>query len=349
MQLSWPRAGGEPEGSAVIRSSPEDFIVREQLGFELSGEGEHVFLHLEKTQLNTLELQERVSRLSGIAARDIGFSGMKDRNAITRQWLSVGMAGKLEPDWTELEQLGDVKVLHVGRHLRKLKRGVHQSNQFEIRLAQLSGERHDLETRLHRLASTGVPNYFGEQRFGRGGQTLEQARRWMSSGQRKITRTKRSLFLSALRSYLFNELLGARVRDQSWHVVADGDVCMLQGTRSRFSCTISDQAIRQRNDAGDIHPGLPLWGRGPIEVSTQVHERELAQLGQDLEIGEFLKSEGLELSYRSARLMADDFCWQFCDDGSVLLKFGLVPGGYATAVLAELVQFKNGNVGNREQ
>ncbi|MFT6892346.1 MAG: tRNA pseudouridine13 synthase [Halioglobus sp.] len=349
MQLVWPRANGDPSVQAAIRSSPESFIVREQLGFELSGEGEHVFLHLEKRELNTLDLQTRVSQLSGVAPRDIGFSGMKDRNAVTRQWLSVGMAGKLEPQWSELEKSGDVKVLQVGRHLRKLKRGVHQANHFEIRLTELHGDLNDLEARLELLARTGVPNYFGEQRFGRDGNTLEQARRWMNSGQRKITRTKRSLFLSALRSYLFNELLAARVRERNWHIVGDGDVCMLHGTRSRFSCTAIDEDIRTRNVSGDLHPGLPLWGRGSIESSTQVHEKQLAELAQDAGIGEFLEREGLELSYRSTRLMADDFCWQFCDDDSLLLKFGLVPGGYATAVLAELVQYNNQYLGSREQ
>jgi tRNA pseudouridine13 synthase len=171
----------------------------------------------------------------------------------------------------------------------------------------------------------------------------------MNSGQRKITRTKRSLFLSALRSYLFNELLAARVRERNWHIVGDGDVCMLHGTRSRFSCTAIDEDIRTRNVSGDLHPGLPLWGRGSIESSTQVHEKQLAELAQDAGIGEFLEREGLELSYRSTRLMADDFCWQFCDDDSLLLKFGLVPGGYATAVLAELVQYNNQYLGSREQ
>lgn len=349
MQVSWPRVDGEPSVQAVIRSSPEDFIVREQLGFELSGEGEHVFLHLEKTQLNTLDLQEKISQLSGIAPRDIGYSGMKDRNAITRQWFSVGMAGKQEPDWTQLDSAGDVAVLQVARHLRKLKRGVHQSNHFELRLRDLQGDLEDLEARLERLAHSGVPNYFGEQRFGRGGQTLEQARRWMNSGQRKITRTKRSLFLSALRSYLFNELLAARVREQSWYVVADGDVCMLQGTRSRFSCAVCDDDIRQRNESGDLHPGLPLWGRGTVETSSGLYEKQLTELGENLEIAKFLEGEGLEVSYRSARLMPDDFCWQFCDDGSLLLKFGLAPGGYATAVLAELVQFNNRDVGSRKR
>ena len=342
----WPRAWGKPAVDAVIRAQPEDFIVHEQLGFELSGEGEHVFLHLEKRQLNTLELQERVSRLSGVALRDIGFSGMKDRNAVTRQWLSVGMAGKPVPDWQALEQHADVRVLAVARHSRKLKRGVHRANRFTLRLTGLQGDRTDLDSRLRRVAVDGVPNYFGEQRFGRQGQTLQQARKWMDSGRRKLSRSKRSLFLSALRSFVFNELLAFRVRQQTWGLVGDGDVCMLQGSRSRFRCATSDEEIRLRCGRGDIHPGLPLWGDGPPEASPELVEQQLAQLAGSAGICKFLECEGLELSYRAARLMADDFCWQFCDDGSLQLEFELGPGGYATAVLAELVQHNKGEAGS---
>ncbi len=344
MQASWPRAWGEPLASAVIRSCPENFVVREQLGFELAGEGEHVFLHLEKRQLNTLELQERLARFSGIPARDIGFCGMKDRNAVTQQWFSVGMKGKPGLQWSDLEAPGDVKVLEVSRHLRKLKRGVHKANRFELRLTGLQGDIDGLESRLQRVAEQGVPNYFGPQRFGRGGQTLQQARAWAGTSGRKLTRKKRGLFLSALRSFLFNELLAARVSAQSWNRLAEGEVCMLQGSRSRFNSSGCDEDLRRRCEQGDIHPGLPLWGKGLQEVGINRIAEQLAQLGDDSAICHFLEREGLELSYRAARLIADDFCWRFCDDDSLQLDFSLPPGAYATAVLAELVNYTEGEV-----
>ncbi|MEH6583752.1 MAG: tRNA pseudouridine(13) synthase TruD [Halioglobus sp.] len=346
MELSWPRAWGEPQASAVIRARPEDFVVHELLGFELSGEGEHVFLHLEKRELNTVELQERIARLSGVPARDVGFSGMKDRNAVTRQWFSVGLAGKPVPDWSELELPGDVGVLEVKRHSRKLKRGVHKANRFQLRLSALQCERAELESRLQRVAVEGVPNYFGEQRFGRGGQTLVQAQQWMGAGRRKLTRNKRSLYLSALRSWVFNDLLAHRVGQQSWNRVAVGEVCMLQGTRSRFCYEAGEEGVLSRCHRGDIHPGLPLWGKGRAEASPAVVSEQQTLLEGHLATCEFLEREGLSLDYRSARLMADDFCWQFCDDGSLLLEFSLGPGGYATAVLAELVHYKKGERGS---
>ena len=89
----WPRAWGATAGSALLRCYPEDFRVSEELGFELSGAGEHAFLYLQKRQLNTLEVVRRLSARAGVPARQIGFSGLKDRNAVTRQWFSIGLAG----------------------------------------------------------------------------------------------------------------------------------------------------------------------------------------------------------------------------------------------------------------
>ena len=341
MTPDWPRAWGSLPGSALIRSCPEDFVVSEQLGFEPSGDGEHVFLHLQKRKLNTMDLLQRVSALSGVAPRDIGISGLKDRNAVTRQWFSVGMAGRSEPDWQALASPGDVQVLAVGRHLRKLRRGVHKANRFTLVLRELRGDRAALEQRLQLLRDEGVPNYFGEQRFGRGGSTLEQARRWMPGG-RRISRTKRSLYLSALRSYLFNTLLAARVVAGDWNRVASGDVCILQGTRSQFTCAQADEEIRDRAGFGDIHPGLPLWGRGASTAGPERATQQAASLADYADICEFLEGAGLDLSWRPARMLADDFCWQFCDDGRLQLDFALGAGCYATALLAEFVQYKEG-------
>jgi tRNA pseudouridine13 synthase len=337
VNANWPAAGGPPPARAVLRAAPEDFRVFERLGFEPAGEGEHVFLELEKTRLNTPELARRVAQLSGVPERDVGYSGMKDRNAMTRQWLSVRLAGKPEPEWSTLEAQGDVRLLQARRHLRKLKRGVHRGNRFSIRLRDLRGDRQALEQRLQVVARDGAPNYFGGQRFGRNGSTLEQARQWMVRGGPRVSRNKRSLFLSALRAHLFNKLLAIRVREGTWNRVLAGEVCMLQGTRSHFECTAVDEAIARRARERDIHPGLPLWGRGETGVAADRARLELDRDEGDAAVCDFLARSGLVLAWRSARLLADDFCWQFCDDGSLQLDFALGAGCYATALLAECV------------
>jgi tRNA pseudouridine13 synthase len=346
MIMTWPRAGGVPSARALIRCQPEDFDVSEELGFELSGEGEHVFLFLQKRNLNTLELQQRLAAVSEVPERDIGVCGLKDRNAVTRQWFSVGLAGRQEPDWHALEGAGDVQVLERGRHSRKLRRGVHRANRFKLVLRGLSGERGILEQRLQQVGMQGVPNYFGAQRFGRNGATLEQARRWAHGGGRRLTRVKRGLYLSALRAFLFNTTLAARVEEGNWNSICDGDVCILHGSRSRFCCERVDDELRERANTGDIHPGLPLWGRGASTASPERALQQRESLADHLPLCEFLEGEGLELSWRPARLLADDFCWQFCDDGALQLDFALSAGAYATALLAEIVQFEQGTSGD---
>ncbi len=299
-----------------------------------------MFLHLEKRELNTNDLAQRLSSLSGIHLRDISFSGMKDRNAVTRQWFSVRMAGKDEPDWQQLANTSDVTVLMVTRHRRKLKRGVHRGNRFVLVLRELTGEREAIELRLRRLKQHGAPNYFGEQRFGRNGSTLEQAKAWMATGGRRISRNKRSIYLSVLRSQLFNSLLADRVDAGDWNQVLPGDTCVLQGTRSQFSCEQPDTDIIQRCSAGDLHPALPLWGLGVEQLAPNLLQRWSDVLGQQTVIGDFLTRQGLELGQRPTRLIAGDFCWQFCDDDSPQLEFRLGVGSYATALLTEFVRYE---------
>ncbi len=335
---------GMPRSRCRIRSCPEDFVVCEELGFDPDGTGEHAFLQLEKRGLNTVDLAQRLSEVSGVPLRDIGYSGLKDRNAVTRQWISVGLAGRDEPDWEIVARRGDVKILQCTRHGRKLRRGVHRANAFTLILRDVEGDRDDLVWRLQQVRDTGVPNFFGEQRFGRDGNTLNQARRWVSQqGGRRLSRHKRGLYLSALRAYLFNLLLAERVRGGNWNRVLEGDVCALQGTRSFFPCAEVDAGISRRAASGDLHPALPLWGRGrPLQGTDRLAEQQ-ALLASEAALCAGLEAAGLELDYRPARLLADDFCWQFCDDDSLRLTFRLGSGSYATAVLAQIINYSEGD------
>lgn len=340
MTLSWPKVARSLASTAVIRSTPEDFQVREELGFEPSGAGEHAFLYLQKRGLNTHDLVQRVSQLSGVAPQHIGYSGMKDRNALTQQWLSVGLAGAPEPDWKVLEAQSDVRVLRVERHAKKLKRGVHRLNHFQLTLRELNSERVGLEAALESIRLEGVPNYFGEQRFGREGATLRQARLALET-RRKLSRRQRSLYYSALRAYLFNTLLAARVESNTWNQVQVGDACMLSGTRSLFTCDAVDAVMQARVAAGDVHPALPMWGKGEVKAQENVWLEQQALLADEVAVCNYLESAGLTLSWRPTRLLPSDICWQFCDDGRLQLNFALPAGGYATALLSELVDWKN--------
>jgi len=345
--VSLPYAWGGPDFRGVISQSPDHFLVSEELGFEPSGEGEHAFLYLEKSLLNTAELVEKISSLFGVAQRDIGLCGLKDRNAITRQWLSIWLPGREDPDWSVLEQPsvqspGRVKVIAVTRHRKKLRRGVHRCNRFQLRVSEVEGDRSTAESKLARIKKDGVPNYFGEQRFGRNGSTLEQAKQWIER-PRRVTRSKRSLYFSALRSDLFNQLLAQRVLSESWGSCHAGDTCMLAGTRSHFYCEQLDESIVQRARDGDLHLALPLWGSVASEkefASRAVYQECIASSHL---MCDFLERSGPQLAWRSARVKPDDFSWRFCDDGCLELNFALGVGSYATTLLREVIKYRDGS------
>lgn len=330
-----PRAWGDLPGSASIRVRPEDFLVEEELGFPPDGEGEHALLLIEKRERNTQDVVRSLARLAAVPERDIGLCGLKDRNAVTRQWFSVGLAGRDEPDWSALGSEGNLSVLTVARHRKKLRRGVHRRNRFTLVLRDWSGDSGALEHRLAEVRDGGVPNYFGEQRFGREGQTLVRALSWMEQGGR-LRRQQRSLLLSALRAHIFNTLLAARVEAGAWLQLAVGDVAMLNASRSFFRVEELDAALLTRVGEGDVHPGLPLWGAAGKGAACNALTPDLAP------IGAFLERQGLALDYRPARVIPDDFSGQFCDDETLRLTFSLPAGSYATAVLAECVQYRRG-------
>jgi tRNA pseudouridine13 synthase len=340
LNLDWPRAWGEPVAQCLLRAQPEDFEVEEQLGFVPEGEGEHVFLLVEKRGLNTMDVARKLAHCAGIEMRELGYAGLKDKHALTRQWFSLGLAGRAEPDWTAVENQ-QLRILTRSRHRRKLRRGAHRGNQFRLTLRELSGDLELLTERLQKVRELGAPNYFGEQRFGFGGGNLDAGLSWLRGQSRKPQRHLRGIYLSALRSFLFNRLLAERVKNGQWQSPDAGDICILSGSNSFFTAEPSDHSIAARAAAGDLHLGLPLWGVGEVTCSQSLWQEQLDCLAEYDEICQFMLRQNMKLDWRAARLLPDDFCYQFCDDGTLVLEFSLVTGGYATALLREFVSYKD--------
>lgn len=331
---------GVPPVSGVMRTRPEDFFVDEVLGIEPEGKGEHVLLRIEKRNTNTQWLADQLARYAGIPKRDVSYAGLKDRNAVTRQWFSLGLAGTTEPDWENLG-IENVTVLQHARHRRKLRRGTLQGNRFQLVIRDLQGDLTALQARLQQLVQQGVPNYFGDQRFGHDGANLQQALA-MFQGKRIKDRHKRSLYLSAARSCLFNELLSARVAAGSWNQAIAGDVVLLAGTNSYFVADSIDAEILQRLDSFDIHPSGCLWGRGesPAQAQAAVLEDNLLQVHPEFCRG--LEQAGLKQERRSLRLQVADLEWELdAPNQQLRLRFFLPAGSYATTVLRELVQTRD--------
>ncbi len=324
----WPRAYSAPLFSAVIRSTPEDFDVTEELGFEFDGEGEHDYLYIEKKGANTEWVSRQLAEFAAVPAKDVGYSGLKDRNAVTRQWFSVPRWQK--PDWGGAQQIEGVSIVDVQRHSRKLRRGAHRSNCFKIVLRDLNDgfDPISVEENLRLIAEQGVPNYFGPQRFGRNGANLGLADAW-SAGKR-LPRHKRSIAISSARSFIFNEQLQQRVLDQTWNQILAGDVANLDGTGSIFQVDIDavDPKLLQRCAEMDIHPAGVLWGDGADE--------NIAPAGRENWLAALSKAR-LKVSHRSFRLRVEELHW-IIDEASLTLQFKLGRGAFATSVLREIAQ-----------
>ena len=329
------RAHGAPALAARMRTAPEDFIVEEIDAFEASGAGEHLLLTVEKRGMNTAFAAKRIAQWAGVAESAIGYAGLKDRHAVTRQRVSVWIPKKIAPDIATL-QSDELKVLAHTWHSRKLPRGALAGNRFVLTLREVEGDATTIEARLQGIASRGVPNYFGEQRFGRGGRNLDKALAMFAG--RRVPREERTHLLSAARSELFNRVLSARVAAGHWDVPLDGEVWSLDGSRSVFGPEPWSDALAARLAAFDIHPSGPLWGRGELRSAADVKALELETLADasSLALREGLERAGLEQERRALRLRPTDMHWAWPEPGVLRLQFGLPPGCYATTVLAEL-------------
>lgn len=337
-----PRAHGQPVLSAVFRSRPEDFVVEEVAGFEPSGQGEHVLLTIEKRGLNTVDVVQRLMRWAGVRDVAIGYAGLKDRFAVARQRFTVHLPGREAPDVAALEDEA-LRVLDVARHSRKLPRGALAGNRFELLLRDVAGDRDAIDARLARIAAAGVPNYFGEQRFGRAGDNVAQALAMFAG--RRVRREERSLLLSAARSELFNRVLAARVRGGSWNSGIDGEVWMLDGRRSVFGPEPLTPELHGRCEAFDIHPTGPMWGRGEprTQAACRALEDEALRDGDAPALREGLEAAGMEQERRALRMRPAGLAWHWDADG-LRLAFELPPGAYATTVLAELGDLESGRL-----
>ncbi len=332
-------AFGAPVLAARIRCCPEDFRVEELDGFEASGEGEHLLLTIEKRGMNTGSVARELARWAGVPEHAVGYAGQKDRHAVTVQRFSVQLPGREAPDPALLERDG-LRVLAQARHRRKLPRGALAGNRFVLVLREVAGGRDGIESRLAQVAARGVPNAFGEQRFGHGGGNVRKALAMFAQGARgaRMGREQRSMLLSAARSALFNRVLDARVAAGDWDRGMEGEVWMLAGSRSVFGPEPWGEALAQRLAGFDIHPSGPLWGRGTLRSEASCRALELAVLedAESLALRAGLERAGLEQERRALRVLPEGLRWDWPDASSLRLSFSLPPGSYATAVLAQL-------------
>ncbi len=320
----------------MIRARPEDFQVDEILGFPPDGAGEHLLLQIRKRNTNTEWLACQLAACAGVPLVDVSYAGLKDRYALTTQWFSVRLAGRQTPDWHALEG-DDIQILQVANHGRKLRRGALQGNRFRIRLCRLQGQLASLTSRLQRIREAGVPNFFGEQRFGHDYGNLEKGELLFSGGMRKLPRYRRGLYLSAVRSQLFNEVLGRRIGSQTWDLPLQGDLLSQESDSRLLRVAEVDEAIRSDARALRVHPTGPLWGRGALSSGLAVKELEEQTLADFHAWRHGLEHAGLKQARRPLRVRVGDLGWEWREKDVLELAFQLPAGSYATMVLRELI------------
>lgn len=317
----------------VLRATPEDFFVDEDLGFAPDGAGEHVFVRVEKRGANTDFVAKELARFAGVRPDWVSYAGLKDRHAVTRQTFSIHLPGKADPDWQALAH-AEFRVLETARHSRKLQRGALKGNRFRIVLREVQGNRDAAVAIVEAIRAHGVPNYFGEQRFGRESANVERAKAMFAG--RRVQRHERSLFLSAARSHLFNGVLAVRVERGDWNRPLEGDVFMLAGTHSIFGPEALTPELIARCTSGDIDPTGPMWGAGELRSAGVVAELEKAVAAGHRELAEGLAVNGLRQERRGLVLRPQELAIDWPTEACAQLSFYLKSGAYATVLIREM-------------
>jgi len=328
--------------TGTIKHAPEDFVVEEIPSYLPSGAGEHRYLHVRKRGRTTDDVIRELARVLGVDRRDIGVAGLKDKIAVTTQWLSVPASASVDG-----LELSGVEILETKLHGNKLRTGHLAGNRFTILVRDVSDVTAAIRA-LDDLARAGVPNAFGAQRFGRENDTHERARAWLTGRTRAPRDARQRRFeFSALQSAIFNAVLAARVADGTWNLPLDGDVLKKEDTGGLFVCT-DVQLDGERAARGEVSPTGPVVGekmKSPEREALALEQRIVAPLieGIDLHraraLGEgtrrALRLRVTELSHRRVDASSiDEASTQKDARGGVLeVRFVLPKGAYATTVL----------------
>ncbi len=332
-----PFAFGGPVCSAAFKQNPEDFVVIERLPFTADGDGSHWLIEVEKTDMNTLDLLDAMSRCLKVPRRAAGYSGLKDRYATTRQYVTLPVSTLSLED--VLEAGGDTwRVIGAEAHRRKLRVGSHRQNAFEITLRDIPADdsvRELLAQRLEQTGREGVPNYFGPQRFGIDGTNLRKATQ-LFGASRKLPRQQHRFAVSAARALVFNTVLAQRVGENTWRVLIDGEAVCLDGSSSWFDYAKLGDNFQSRLGDFDVHPSGPMWGAGALPVTGEALRVELAAVTPFGSYTKGLEELGLKHDRRALRQRVHGLSWEF-GENTLRLSFALNKGGFATSVLREVV------------
>jgi len=309
----WPKTYPETGARGSLKQNNKDFRVTELPLAMPSGEGEHIWLQVKKDSANTAYVAQCIADYASVKVMDVGYAGLKDRYAITEQWFSVYFPKGETPDFLQLTH-DEFTVLAQHRHVKKCRRGDLLGNQFEIVLRDVEGEQARIEANLLQIQQHGVPNYFGPQRFGRDGGNVEQGHLMLTREIRVRQQKKKGIYLSAVRSFVFNEILAARINNGLWGKTIEGDVLDDQGMSTGA-----------------------LWGRGRISTAAAAADLENAIAKRHAPLCEGMEYAGLKQERRAFAAIPKNMTWQWLNESQLQLSFSLSAGYYATSVMREIL------------
>ncbi len=337
MDYSFSKLGyafAQPSATGCLKAKNSDFCVDEIMPVVPSGEGEHLWIRVVKDGSNTDWVAQQLAKFADIKSNQVSYAGMKDRHAVTTQWFSLHLPGLENPDFSELND-PEFKILEYARHGRKLKRGALSGNRFQIRITDLSGDIAALESKLALIQQKGVPNYFGEQRFGRQMGNLYKAEKLFNRELKKVKKLQRGLYLSAARSWIFNRLVSARLGQQNWLTPMQGEVYMLNAKSACFVDDNRDENFKRMLDC-EINLTGCMWGEGESMAVGEVFELEKSIAAEYGVFSAGLEGARMKQERRALRLIAANMRWKITHN--VLdLRFDLPAGAFATMVLRECV------------
>ena len=326
-----------PPIDAEFRAAPEDFVVDEVPVYAPSGEGDHIFAHIEKRGLTTRDAVRRLSEALGVDPNGAGWAGLKDRDAVTRQWVSL-------PDTTPEALTGlaleGVRVLEAARHGQKLRTGHLRANRFVIRLREVEADRiDDLRRVLSTIETEGLPNFYGEQRFGREGDNAERGLRWVRGEARAPRdRFQRKLQMSALQSELFNRRVSQRLETSTLGKIFAGDVLKKHDSGGVF---VADDptAEQPRADRWEVSPTGPIFGAKMRKAGGEAAALEAALLEEaGLKEADFARWKRIAPGTRRFVRVPLSEIGLSVSDLTVTLEFTLPAGSYATILVREILK-----------
>ncbi|WP_375751325.1 tRNA pseudouridine(13) synthase TruD [Vibrio sp. HN007] len=327
---------GKPDIQAKIKAAPEHFIVKEILGFEFTGSGEHLMVRIRKSGENTTFVANELAKVCRVKSKDVSWAGLKDRHAVTEQWLSIHLPKGDAPDFSAFEkQYPNVQILETSRHSKKLRPGDLTGNEFELVLSEVS----DVtlaEERIKQIIEVGVPNYFGAQRFGHEGNNLNEARRWGRENVRTRNQNKRSMFLSTARSWIFNHIVSDRVQQDVFNRLLEGDVIAENGNEKVLESSELD-AFNSRLQSGEVALTAALAGDNdlPSKADAQVIEQRVVDAEPDLMA--LIRGNRMRHDRREVLLKPDNLSYVI-DEHNIKLQFSLSSGSFATSIVREIAQ-----------